>query len=225
MKKARRRSRNQRRRKQRSQIADAPIERFGARGIRSKQEALCAKVIVGLGNPGSTICAEPAQCRIYGSWKPLPGRSIPVHWSSDAVVARPAGLMECSANACRCVLGEAADLYESLRTGRCKCLALRSFGGSRRISCWCCLDDLNLPFGRIRIRERGSAGGHHGLESILRCFGDRRDRAACGWESAKSKMPDGQNRFCFVGFPAGECRRTLNDMIVQSRECREIHTS
>jgi PTH1 family peptidyl-tRNA hydrolase len=29
------------------------------------------------------------------------------------------------------------------------------------------LDDLNLPFGRIRIRERGSSGGHHGLESIL----------------------------------------------------------
>ena len=28
-------------------------------------------------------------------------------------------------------------------------------------------DDLNLPFGRIRIREQGSAGVHHGLESII----------------------------------------------------------
>jgi PTH1 family peptidyl-tRNA hydrolase len=33
------------------------------------------------------------------------------------------------------------------------------------------LDDLNLPFGRIRIRQRGSAGGHRGLESILDTIG------------------------------------------------------
>jgi len=28
-------------------------------------------------------------------------------------------------------------------------------------------DDINLPVGRIRIRERGSAGGHNGMKSIL----------------------------------------------------------
>ena len=28
-------------------------------------------------------------------------------------------------------------------------------------------DDLALPIGRIRIRERGSAGGHNGLKSII----------------------------------------------------------
>jgi PTH1 family peptidyl-tRNA hydrolase len=28
-------------------------------------------------------------------------------------------------------------------------------------------DDLDLPFGRIRIRSRGSAGGHRGISSIL----------------------------------------------------------
>jgi peptidyl-tRNA hydrolase, PTH1 family len=33
------------------------------------------------------------------------------------------------------------------------------------------LDDLDLPLGRIRIRERGSAGGHHGAESIIRMIG------------------------------------------------------
>lgn len=32
-------------------------------------------------------------------------------------------------------------------------------------------DDLALPAGRIRIRERGSAGGHNGLESISSALG------------------------------------------------------
>jgi PTH1 family peptidyl-tRNA hydrolase len=33
-------------------------------------------------------------------------------------------------------------------------------------------DDLALPLGKIRIRERGSAGGHNGLKSIIATLGD-----------------------------------------------------
>lgn len=33
-------------------------------------------------------------------------------------------------------------------------------------------DDLDLPFGRIRIRPRGGAGGHRGVSSILEALGD-----------------------------------------------------
>ena len=32
-------------------------------------------------------------------------------------------------------------------------------------------DDLALPFGKIRIRARGSAGGHNGLKSIIEAIG------------------------------------------------------
>ena len=32
-------------------------------------------------------------------------------------------------------------------------------------------DDLALPLGKIRIRERGSAGGHNGLKSIIAAIG------------------------------------------------------
>lgn len=33
------------------------------------------------------------------------------------------------------------------------------------------LDDVNLPFGKLRIREKGSDGGHKGLRSIINVFG------------------------------------------------------
>ena len=32
-------------------------------------------------------------------------------------------------------------------------------------------DDINLPPGKLRIRRKGSAGGHNGLKSIIQCMG------------------------------------------------------
>ncbi len=33
------------------------------------------------------------------------------------------------------------------------------------------VDDINLPVGRIRLREKGGTGGHNGLEAIIDCLG------------------------------------------------------
>ncbi len=74
------------------------------------------------------------------------------------------------------------------------------------------LDDFNLPFGRIRIRERGSAGGHRGLESILGIFDTEeivRIRVGIGEES----MPEEKSEFVLADFPP-ERREQLNNVII-----------
>ena len=49
-----------------------------------------------------------------------------------------------------------------------------------------CFDDLDLPFGQVRLRPSGGAGGHHGMESILEHLGtDRFARIRVG-----IKVPD-----------------------------------
>ena len=43
------------------------------------------------------------------------------------------------------------------------------------------VDDVNLPFGKLRIRTHGSAGGHNGLQSIIDVMGtDRFTRLRVG---------------------------------------------
>lgn len=73
------------------------------------------------------------------------------------------------------------------------------------------LDDLSLPLGRIRIREKGSAGGHRGLESICRALGSEdvlRLRLGIGEEP----MPADKAEFVLSDF-APDRQEALNEMI------------
>ena len=66
-------------------------------------------------------------------------------------------------------------------------------------------DDVDLPFGRLRIRPSGSSAGHRGLEDVIRCLGSGGfprlrfgvDRPADAMETAEYVLQD---------FPAQEER-------------------
>jgi PTH1 family peptidyl-tRNA hydrolase len=76
------------------------------------------------------------------------------------------------------------------------------------------LDDLNLQLGRIRIRERGSAGGHHGLESILAALNtDEVVRVRMG--VAEEQMPEEKSGFVLSDFPP-ERKTDLDAMITKA---------
>ena len=75
-------------------------------------------------------------------------------------------------------------------------------------------DDLDLPFGRIRIRRKGSAGGHRGMQSILKIFGTEeimRMRMGIGEE----RTPDDTINFVLSDFPP-EKQTELDGMIIKA---------
>jgi PTH1 family peptidyl-tRNA hydrolase len=78
-------------------------------------------------------------------------------------------------------------------------------------------DDLSLPFGKMRIRPSGSAGGHNGLKSIIKDLGSNQfARLRMGIDSPK----DVANTVDYVlaNFTSGE-RQALPDFINHALDC------
>ncbi len=118
------------------------------------------KIVVGLGNPG----AQYAQTRHNVGWMVLDRIADRAGWSGrgrtrdassvvqgrfhglDLILVKPLTYMNDSGLAVRKVLArEHAPLVDLLVVA----------------------DDFALPFGKLRFREGGSAGGHNGLRSII----------------------------------------------------------
>ena len=122
------------------------------------------KLVVGLGNPGIEYQFTPhnmgflAVDRIAGEYKvrvanrhcrALTGRAaIAGH---DVLLAKPETYMNLSGIAVRELVSEyEADPAQDLVV---------------------VYDELDLPFGQLRIRPRGSSAGHNGMESIIGALG------------------------------------------------------
>jgi PTH1 family peptidyl-tRNA hydrolase len=122
------------------------------------------KIVVGLGNPG----AQYEKTRHNIGWMVLDRLADRAGWSGrgrnrdasavvagryrglDLVLAKPLTYMNESGLAARKILArERAPLLDLLVVA----------------------DDFALPFGKLRLREGGSAGGHNGLRSIIEELG------------------------------------------------------
>ena len=80
-------------------------------------------------------------------------------------------------------------------------------------------DDLDLDFGRIRIKSGGGHGGHNGIRSILSCLGNgdfTRVRIGIG------KPPKGYDVSSYVLSPfPGEEKAALDDLVGRSADAVE----
>lgn len=116
------------------------------------------RLIVGLGNPGARYArtrhnigwrlveflAGPA-----GVWKNFKGLGVSCS-CAGLLLAKPETFMNDSGRFVRAL----ADFY---RVSAGEVLA--------------CYDELDLPFGRLRLKPSGSAAGHKGMESIIATLG------------------------------------------------------
>jgi len=153
------------------------------------------RVIVGLGNPGSQyadtrhnlgfLCADELARRCQASWTDDMSRTrslLAVGHADElsVVLTKPQTYMNRSGEA----LGELVDL---LRIELQHVLVV--------------YDDMDLPFGTLRLRERGSPGTHNGMRSVVGVLGEGVPRLRIGIGQA---APGGAIDHVLGGFSAEE---------------------
>lgn len=73
-------------------------------------------------------------------------------------------------------------------------------------------DDLALPFGTIRTREKGSDAGNNGIKSINAAIGEEYARIRIGiWNELRDRMDDAD--FVLSRFTADEEATLMNDIL------------
>lgn len=116
------------------------------------------KLVVGLGNPGREyqatrhnvgfLVADLLAGRAKASWRVRGDRAEAL--AGDLLLVKPLAFMNLSGPPVREALG---------------------YRGASPTDCLVVCDDMALPLETIRLRARGSSGGHHGLDSIIAALG------------------------------------------------------
>jgi PTH1 family peptidyl-tRNA hydrolase len=121
------------------------------------------KLVVGLGNPG----------RRYHATRHNIGFAV-----ADALARRLGTEFEHGrANALTARVGRGADAMLIVKPLTMMNLSGEAVGGlasfykTDALDILVVADDVNLPLGRLRLRARGSAGGHNGFRSIIESLG------------------------------------------------------
>jgi PTH1 family peptidyl-tRNA hydrolase len=123
-------------------------------------------LIVGLGNPG----ADYARTRHNAGF--LLVETLAERWRVNWALEKKfnARIAKAAHGESRTVLCEPQTFMNS--SGEAV-VAVKQFYQIELVRLLVVVDDADLPLGEIRLRERGSSGGHHGLESIEKHLGTR----------------------------------------------------
>lgn len=123
-------------------------------------------LVVGLGNPGRDYAAS----RHNAGWRVLDALAtqVSVAWRNES--AFEAEVARWSPAPGRTLLLAKPQTYMN-DSGRAVA-ALASYFKLRPAAIAVVYDDLAIPLGRVKISERGSAGGHNGIISLLQYLGD-----------------------------------------------------
>ena len=116
------------------------------------------RLVVGLGNPGSEYESTPHNLGFLVVDRLAEQCGIRIK-RKDSMALVGSGVVE----GCRALLAK-PQTYMNL-SGRSVRALLEKYSLSPA-DMLVVYDDLDLPWGTIRIRARGSAGGHHGVESV-----------------------------------------------------------
>lgn len=143
-----------------------------------------ARVIVGLGNPGAE----------YRETRHNLGHRV-VEELADRLDARfrlrgPAHVAEAVWNGAPLHLAKLVSFMNLSGPPAARLLRLLDVTPEQIVVVY---DDLDLPFGTVRTRQRGRHGGHHGMESILTTLGTqevRRVKIGVGRPATRDEVVD-----------------------------------
>jgi len=122
------------------------------------------KLIIGLGNPGSEYkdTRHNIGFMVVDKLEKELGAGVPPAWQKDekknvltarigeVLLVKPQTFMNKSGFAVRALV----DFYKLTPA-----------------DVWVIHDDIDLPLGKIKIREKGGSAGHHGIESVIKELG------------------------------------------------------
>lgn len=119
------------------------------------------KFIIGVGNPESKYDGTRHNVG-FAALDAIGGKSA-VRWKKEADLKAFAADLGGSGLLVKPLL------YVNNTGGTVSALAARHDCAAKDLLVIC--DDVNLTFGKLRLRPSGSAGGHHGLESVIQELG------------------------------------------------------
>jgi PTH1 family peptidyl-tRNA hydrolase len=163
------------------------------------------KMVVGLGNPGPTYDAT----RHNAGFRVLDALGRHADFQPDDTT--DATTAELEVEGVRVLLAKPQTFMND--SGKAVAALLAKYGLSRQ-DLLVIHDDVSLPMGKLRFQRGGSAGGQHGVESLIEKLGGER-----GFDRLKVAVgpdPGGAKRFEFVLAPIGQDLIPLYEKVLET---------